>query len=50
LIAKDKREAIMLLISTNFFGHGYDAFASHCISKQKEDHIVDVNALRRLIR
>lgn len=50
LIAKDKRNAIMLLISTNFFGHGYDAFASHCISKQKDVHIVDVNALRRLIR
>lgn len=50
LIAKDKRNAIMLLISTNFFGHGYDAFASHCISKQKEEHVADVNAIRRLIR
>jgi hypothetical protein len=50
LIAKDKREAIMLLLITNFFGHGFDAFAAQCISKQKEDHIVDVNALRRLIR
>jgi N6-L-threonylcarbamoyladenine synthase len=50
LIAKDKRNAIMLLISTNFFGHGYDAFASHCISKQKDVHLVDVNALRKLIR
>lgn len=49
-IAREKREAIMMLITTNFFGHGYDAFASHCISKQKKVHITDVNAFRRLIR
>lgn len=45
-----KVKAIMVLILTNFFGHGYEVFAKGRTDEKTRAHLQDVNHIRALIR
>jgi hypothetical protein len=45
-----KVRAIMVLILTNFFGHGYEVFAKGRTDEKTRAHLQDVNHIRALIR